>query len=279
MRTVLRSLSAVPAAILIVTLSAGLACAAATPAQKCEVTQLKAVGKDAACYATQLAKEVVGGTPELTKCSTPFTTIFTNAENKGGCLTLLTATALNARISDGISSIVSGLHLRLVDNGDGTVTDNNTGLQWEKKDNTCPGIHCVNDVYTWSNGDLDPAPDGSAFTTFLGTLNQCLETTLGSSSGGFASQCDWRLPTIDELQTILVAQCSTAPCIDPTFGPTAAPGGPSGYWSATTSGDSLDLGWFEHFDTLDRPNIDAKSSSKFVRAVRTAFPVPSQNLP
>jgi hypothetical protein len=51
----------------------------------------------------------------------------------------------------------------------------------------------------------------------------------------------------------------------------AAPGGPSGYWSATTSGDSLDLACFEHFDTLDRPNIDAKSSSQFVRAVRTAF--------
>src|SRR5262245_57624763 len=35
--------------------------------------------------------------------------------------------------------------LRFVDNGDGTVTDNQTGLQWEKKSNTCffpAGIHC-----------------------------------------------------------------------------------------------------------------------------------------
>src|SRR5882724_11665687 len=38
---------------------------------------------------------------------------------------------------------------RFVDNGDGTVTDDLTGLQWEKKDNTCPGIHCVSDTYTW----------------------------------------------------------------------------------------------------------------------------------
>ena len=63
---------------------------------------------------------------------------------------------------------------RFVDNGDGTVTDNQTGLQWEKKvGNTCDaggnagasctvasecpggtcscsGPHCVNNTYSWS---------------------------------------------------------------------------------------------------------------------------------
>jgi len=38
---------------------------------------------------------------------------------------------------------------RFVDNGDGTVTDNMTGLMWEKKDNSS-GIHDMDNIYTWS---------------------------------------------------------------------------------------------------------------------------------
>src|SRR5213592_4711192 len=41
---------------------------------------------------------------------------------------------------------------RFVDNMNGTITDKQTGLQWEKKDTTCPGIHCVDDVYSWCVG-------------------------------------------------------------------------------------------------------------------------------
>lgn len=113
---------------------------------------------------------------------------------------------------------------RFVDNGDGTVTDNETGLQWEKKDNACPGTHCVDDTYTWSSWRTPPyGPDGTAFTLFLPTLN---------AGGGFAGHTDWRLPTLGELQTIKLAPypCGTSPCIDPVFGPTAA----SDYWSSTT---------------------------------------------
>ena len=95
----------------------------------------------------------------------------------------------------------------------GTVTDRLTGLQWEQKTDDA-SIHDTDDRYTWTAGTT--AADGTAFTSFVATLN---------SGGCFAGQCDWRLPTRGELQTILMEgyPCSAYPCIDQaTFGPTAA---------------------------------------------------------
>ena len=93
---------------------------------------------------------------------------------------------------------------------DGTVKDNLTGLQWEQKtdDGT---VHDKDNGYAWSVAVSDA--DGPAFTDFLATLN----------GTHFAGQCDWRLPTRAELQTILPGPYPCAsPCIDTAlFGPTA----------------------------------------------------------
>jgi hypothetical protein len=128
---------------------------------------------------------------------------------------------------------------RWVDLGNGTAYDRVTGLTWEQKTDD-GGIHDKDNNYTW--GTFDGNADGTAFTTFLATLNggvtgvgDCRSEDGITQSGGFAGHCDWRLPTVAELQTILLEPlpCSTTPCIDQSvFGPVNASFSFGRYWSS-----------------------------------------------
>ena len=164
-----------------------------------------------------------------------------------------------------------------------TIEDKFAGLLWERK--TTTGVHNVNSRYSWSSSGI--AADGTAFTVFLADLN---------AGSGFAGHTDWRLPSISELQSLLVgpgvtlslanvdppdpamgtnlsgqsAVCSSAPCIDPLFAFVGAPTGESLYWSA--SGDDLfpyGSAYFADF-TTGTVGTEAKTSLiPRVRAVRT----------
>jgi len=163
----------------------------------------------------------------------------------------------------------------LVDNGDGTVTDNKTGLTWEKKTGTvgafvdCSTTTCsnpddVNNLYKWSVSLT--APDGGAFTDFLARVNGtlCASSTCPSLGG----HSDWRLPTLSELQTIVdlaATGCGTgSPCIDPVFGPTV----PNVYWSASTFAsipfNALIVDFLNGLSGIN----DKSSNVGYVRAVR-----------
>jgi hypothetical protein len=233
--------------------------------RRCQEAKLKAQGKLQACLKKNSAKMLGGGTDMSAVCQTAFTDALTKidakaAKNEAAC--------------------------RFVDNRDGTVSDLNTGLQWEQKDNL-DGVknyadpHDVYNTYTWCIGtspsctnSADP-PDGTVYTDFLAKLNNGVSNGLPMTAitGCFAGHCDWRLPTIVELEGILDEQqgsCgnpvgSSGPCIDPAFGPTTA----SLTWSATSAGvpgAPADAAFALNFaGFLDS---DAKFYFRYARAVR-----------
>ena len=154
-------------------------------------------------------------------------------------------------------------------NGDGTATDFDTGLQWEQKTND-GSVHDLGNEYDWSP-TLGP-PDGTAFTSLLGTLNNATSSNGRTSSGCFAGHCDWRLPSIVELRTIIDPTASGCGrggvCIDETvFGPTIA----FFYWSATTEADFELFAWGVAFSTNGIFFSAIKEAPLFVRAVRSAL--------
>lgn len=76
--------------------------------------------------------------------------------------------------------IRAGRTPHFTDNGDGTITDNNTGLMWEKKSDD-DSIHDKDLVYPWE--------DGPSHATALNAI-------------AFAGYSDWRVPNVRELETI-----------------------------------------------------------------------------
>ena len=141
---------------------------------------------------------------------------------------------------------------RYVDNGDLTVTDNQTGLMWENKfdgsvpiicsigDTSCPPDphHDVNAMYSWNDDGGFTEPSGTLYSDFLQNLNG-LNNNIGGGSC-FARHCDWRIPDLGELRSILAApypNCA-APCIDPIF--TTAP---TLYWSSSSFAGNSTQTW------------------------------------
>jgi hypothetical protein len=157
---------------------------------------------------------------------------------------------------------------RFIDNANGTVTDTRTGLMWEKK-SADSGIHDQDATYTWSTGS--GTPDGTVFSSFLPVLNE---------APCFAGHCDWRLPTLTELQS-LADYARFAPAVDPIFNTACAPSCTvltcsctdfSGiyYWSSTPEADTSSSpanAWGVEFDfgTVNRINEALPAHARAVR--------------
>jgi len=155
--------------------------------------------------------------------------------------------------------IQAGAPLAYVDNGDGTVSDSNTGLTWEKLDDeSLGGIHDKDDTYTWED----------AVTVKIAALN---------TPPCFAGHCDWRLPSLKELLSIADYEVPfPGPTVRAAFETGCVPGctsitcsctAPDFYWSSTTYAGSPQFAWYVVFfdgNVLANP----KDTLGYVRAVR-----------
>lgn len=143
---------------------------------------------------------------------------------------------------------------RYAAHGDGTMTDARTGLMWELiPTESSPAL------YQWSTG-THGKPDGNAFTDKVGLANGM------DGSPCKAGYCDWRLPTHEELLTLIDTRACTGanPC-------TTIPGQVGDiYWSASTShtGSSALVVDFRNGHSLPSP----KTATSNVRLVRGSMP-------
>jgi hypothetical protein len=233
------------AGVLLIQVSAVHAADAETTCQK---GRYVAAARYAACHQKALAKHFGG-----VKC-------FTGEgfeEKISKCRVLYTAAWAKLQAATSGTGATCD-NARFHDNGDGTVTDRLTGLQWEQKTND-GSVHDGDNIYTWS--EVSTAANGTAYTTFLATLN---------SAGCFANHCDWRLPVISELQTILAEPypCSASPCINQTiFGPTPA----LGDWASTTYVGNPTDAWSVSFQTGNVFNLTKNAGFYYARAVRAGM--------
>ena len=214
---------------------------------RCLLGRYKAAGKYVYCFQQGVAGDGSGDIDErLAKCRLKYALSWTRLALKSPASTCALP--------------------RLVDNGDGTITDRMTHLQWEKKtgDDGAPNAadpHDVDNLYSWSTGVPSlTVSNGTIFTSFLPALN---------ASPCFAGHCDWRLPTFAELRTLVDDALSgaTPPCIDPVFAPNA-----DNYYSGTTRSDDGPgtSTWAVEFATADSFSY-VNTSDASVRAVRQGY--------
>jgi hypothetical protein len=160
-------------------------------------------------------------------------------------------------------TVQAGAGLSYTDNGDGTITDNNTGLMWEKKSDD-GGLHDKDNFYWWSAG-----------TVLQPTIWEWLEDINAEGGSGFAGHQDWLVPHVKELQSIVNYQntplaASSAFHNNCVAGATVLTGSctfVSVYWSSTTWANSTTQAWGVNFNLGDVSPY-SKGTAFRVRAVR-----------
>jgi hypothetical protein len=163
-------------------------------------------------------------------------------------------TPINCTDSGQDGELQLGVARAFTDNGNGTVTDEVTGLVWEKLSDD-GSIHDKDTTYSWAG----------AFSSKIATLNM----------EAFAGHSDWRVPNRFELDS-LVNLGASGPATYSSFAQSCTGGctilacsctRPDYYWSASSYLASPVYGWTVYFNAGDT-YAQNKSQSYFVRAVR-----------
>ncbi|MDB5258849.1 MAG: hypothetical protein JWO73_57 [Candidatus Taylorbacteria bacterium] len=168
--------------------------------------------------------------------SAPLKTGQTTCYDTSGVLVSCAGTGLDGEFQKGIAASYS-------DNGDGTITDNLTGLIWQKCSAGLSGTDC-------SAGD-------STFMTSAAAVAVCESLAL-------TGQADWRLPNIRELLSIMDYSVSN-PSTNSTYFPNTMLGA---YWSSSAYANHPTYSWLAYFDRGDTGYDDRTSPGSTVRCVR-----------
>lgn len=168
-----------------------------------------------------------------------------------------TKVSCNGSRQDGADA--AGLKIRLVDGGNGTLTDANTRLVWEKLSRDA-SIHDRNALSTWDQA-----------LAKIATLN---------TPPCFANVCTWRLPNVKELQSIVDYEqkspvfpkqfnkkcqpgCTVTTC---SCTPIAPAGSTAGFWTSTTNRSVTSEAW-QIVNATGAVAAVTKSATGYVRAV------------
>ncbi|MFK5975196.1 MAG: DUF1566 domain-containing protein, partial [Sulfurovum sp.] len=136
----------------------------------------------------------------------------------------------NDTISNSDGDLKRGLTPSYTDNVDGTITDNNIALIWQKEDDNSPKTLSVAQTY-------------------------CADLTIASYS-------NWQLPSVEELFSILDKGSDFGPHINSLFTNT----NDDGYWSSSSFVGDSTKSWYIGFDNLFVGFTDI-ANDKFVRCV------------
>lgn len=285
----------------------------------CSVTTATACYNDAACPSGEsCAKDDTAYVEKIYECLGKLSSKWAKLEAKAAASGSPCPTAGDVFDIAGLvgnQALRVGLALsgsdRFVDNQDGTISDRQTGLMWEKKiarDHTpnAGNLHDADNTYAWAGtcsvSGADCQPAGGAATCASGAENgngSCVVCGAGAgtcsatdtvwtwiaalNAANYAGHSDWRVATRDELQAIADDAYGTDPAVDAVLNAPTCSGGCTDITdpacSCTRSGDYWTASHFVHVPTyawyvsLGNSNsfVHAKTDTYYVRAVRSEF--------
>ena len=133
------------------------------------------------------------------------------------------------------------------DHGDGTVTDNATGLMWQKCSQGLSASDCLT---------------GGAQTYIWQAALTAAKTANTNNDSGYS---DWRLPNKNELESLVEDACSAPDtAINTSMFPNTLA---DWYWSSSPSTSYTEAAWIVDFGRGD-VRTDGKDQGDYVRLVR-----------